>query len=346
MSRPARLLRLVVLASCSAVAASSLALPTAQAAPIDLVPSHTRVQQRVYFADGVSSSTACTIDGSSTAGRTLDFTNGSGSDTLAVDVTVTNLDPVAPDPTDVTHVTGQVSVSGSQQGKSGSTSSYRMSGTGSVTVVPDLGDASLCAVEVGLLGGVTLTVTESKPGWMYLSRAQQQGVTTKLSIVAEDGSEEYLEIVGGPASSATARTFLAAGSYQEKAWFTVWGSARLGSVQRAPAPSATMSGVFHAAGSALSRARGTGTAYLALPSATSCSKHTASLGWTGKAGKVRSASVSVNGSLAAKAGTPTAGSSLVLKKLSATRDLKITANLLMKDSSKRSVTRSYVPCQG
>jgi hypothetical protein len=53
--------------------------------------------------------------------------------------------------------------------------------------------------------------------------------------------------------------------------------------------------------------------YVALPGATSCSAHTATLGWTGKAGQVKSASVLVNGSKQASVTNPKAGSSLVLK---------------------------------
>ena len=264
-----------------------------------------------------------------------------GEATDSIDLSATVSDPA--DLGDVSTVTGHVTSTGAAALSHGSISSFTISSTGQVSVVKDQGSGSSCDARGFLASFLTVAMPVATKGWLYVTHDQGPDQITQITVLGTSAGTPIVSIFGGPAVHATDRAFLTPDTYQgDFVTQFVGGGFSIGKVASAIA----IKGRFVKAGAALSGAKGSGTAYVALPAATSCSKHTATLGWTGKAGQVKSASVLVNGTKQASVSSPRAGSSLVLKNLSATKDLKITANLLMKDGSKKSATRAYVPCRG
>ncbi len=265
--------------------------------------------------------------------------NGRATDSIDLSATVS--DPA--DLGDVSTVTGHVASSGAATLSHGSISSFRISSTGQVSVVKDQGSGSSCDARGSISSFLAVTLPVATKGWLYVTRDQGPDQVTHVSVVGTGGGTPITSVFGGPALHATDRVFLSPGTYQGQ--FDTQFVGGTFSIGKAASTNA-ISGRFVRAGGALSGATGSGTPYVALPGATACSAHTATLGWTGKAGQVRSASVLVNGVKRASASSPKAGTSLVLKKLSATQDLKVTEKLLMKDGSRKTATRSYVPCRG
>jgi hypothetical protein len=70
------------------------------------------------------------------------------------------------------------------------------------------------------------------------------------------------------------------------------------------------------------------------------------LRWKAGAGGVAGGTFAVNGVTRAADGHPVAGHAIVLRHLSSTADLHITAGLALKGGGHATATRTYVPCSG
>jgi hypothetical protein len=337
MPRRPRLRHLVALASCGAVA-SALALPVAPASAITLPPSQLSLQGSVNFS---TSGPTCSAVGTE-PNQTTAFTHGRASDTLSMDVTVTNTDATTPDPADHTRVLGTLTAKGTRTLKHGSLSSYRTTGTGKVTVTRAEGAASQCGVTADVVASSMVFFNEAKAGWLYVTRSQAKHLLVEMALQSETGDSPYIQIFGGPKSTSTERVFLKPGAYAALSAFIV-SSSNSGIFLKAPAPSATLSGAFHVAGSALGAAKGS--AALAFPAAVSCQHHTATLRWKSVAG-VMGAAFYVNGAKKAADGNPVAGHSVTLRHLSRTADLHVTAKLSLRGGRHATATRTYVACKG
>jgi hypothetical protein len=260
-----------------------------------------------------------------------------------MDTTVTNTDPVSPDPNDHSHVTGHIAAASTVKTQQGAMTSYRMTGTGQVSVSRFEGGLSNCNVHANMTAETVVSFTETKPGWVYLTRTQQKNLVTEMGIVRSDNSLAYIEIYGGPQAGHAQRVFLRPGSYAALAALIVSDGGTL--ALKAP-PSATLAGTFHAAGSALGRAKGAAATYVAFPASVSCAHHTATLRWKAGAGGVAGGTFAVNGVTRAADRHPVAGHAIVLRHLSSTADLHITAGLALKGGGHATATRTYVPCSG
>ncbi len=337
MPRRPRLRHLVALASCGAVV-SALALPVAPASAIPLPPSQLNLDGNVGFSTG---SPTCTAVGTE-PNQTSAYAHGRASDTLSMDITVTNTDATTPDPADHTRVLGSLTATGTRTLRHGSLSSYRTTGIGKVTVTKAEGAASQCNVTANVTASSMVYFTEAKAGWLYVTRSQAKHLVVEMALQSESGSAPYIQIFGGPKSTNTERVFLEPGAYAALSAFIV-SSGGTGIFFKGPKPSATLSGAFHAAGSALGAAKGP--AALAFPAAVSCQHHTASLRWKSGAG-VMGAAFYVNGAKKASDANPVAGHTVTLRHLSRTADLHVTAKLSLRGGRHATQTRTYVACKG
>jgi hypothetical protein len=331
-NRPAR--RALVLASGGVLAATLAWFPAGSAQAVGGSGALT-------LSASVDHAGTCSVVGKPPDQPTA-LVNGRASDTLNLNATVSDPGDIG----DVSTVTGSIASSGSVQLGSGSLATFKGASSGHVTLTRAQGAASSCNADGTLTSDLSFLAPAATRGWLYVSRDQTgtHQITMVTVVDTVHGSTQLFMIFGGSALHTTDRTFLVPGSYRADLRTTYYSGPI--TISKAATSSTTLSGRFVKAGAALGRAKGTGTPYVALPGATSCSAHTATLGWTGKAGQVKSASVLVNGSKQASVTNPKARSSLVLKKLSATADLTVTARLVMKDGSRTTATRSYVPCRG
>jgi hypothetical protein len=333
-SRPRRI---AAITACGALASALAWLPAGPASalgPTDAL----QLQGNVNFN---SSGPTCTEVGTEPS-QTTPFTNGSASDTATMDTTVTNTDAVTPDPADHTHVTGNISATANLKKHNGSMTSFKLTGTGAVSVNAAEGSASQCNVTAQMTAASTALFSEAKSGWIYVTRSQAKNMVSEMVIESPSGTP-YIDIFGGPKSTNTERLFVTPGQYLAVSAFVVSSSPIF---FLKSTPSATLGGTFLAAGSALGRAKGNGVKYVKFPGSISCSHHTAKLTWTSKAGQVARGSFSVNGKKKASVSNPQAGHHVVLRHLSKTADNKITANLSLKGGGHASASRVYVPCKG
>jgi hypothetical protein len=221
--------------------------------------------------------------------------------------------------------------------------SYQLSGTGSVSVVAAEGATSQCRVTATMSAGTSLSFSVATSGWVYVTRTQARKVLSEM-VIETDGSTTYVDIFGGPKSTHTERVFLPPGQYVAISTYVVNSGPFLGF--RAGAPTATLAGDFHVAGSALGGVRGAGRRFVALPDSISCSDHSARLTWKGKVGQVARASIRVNGRLKASVDNPRPGHSLVLRHLGKRADNTITADLTLDGGGHATASRDYLPCRG
>lgn len=333
--------RVLALSACGALVSALALLPLGQASALG-PPDALSVGGGVDFS---SSGPTCTEVGTEPS-DTVPIVGGRASDSVSMDVTVTNTDAVTPDPGDHTHVTGSITAAARVKKHNGSMTSFSVSGTGRVTSVSAEGSASQCNVSAQMEAVMTTVFTEAKPGWVYVTRAQPKGTATLMAIADSTGSTvPYEDLFSGPKSKNTERVFIKPGTYEAINLFVV-STSGTGLLLKAGTPSTSLSGAFHAAGSALGGTKGAAGRYVTFPASISCSQHSAKLTWTGHAGQVAAGSFSVNGQKKASARNPQAGRSVVLHHLGKTADNKITANLTLKGGGHATASRVYVPCKG
>jgi hypothetical protein len=340
MSSSTRLRRSVAIAACGGLASALAWLPAGPASALGPATNTLTLDGNVNFSNF---GPACSEVGTEPTHDT-NFSHGSASDSLSMDTTVTNTDGTSPDPGDHTHVTGHISATGVLKKKhNGSMSSYKLSGTGKVSAVRAEGNASQCDVTASMTAETILNFTEAKGGWVYVTRNQAKNILSEM-VIESDTTTPYIDLFGGPKSKNTERAFVKPGHYIAVSAFVVSSGPFI--ALKAGSPTTTLSGVFHAAGSALGGVRGTGGKFVKFPGSISCSHHSAKLTWTNKAGQVAAGSFFVNGHKKTSVNNPASGHSVVLRHLSKTADNKITAKLSLKGGGKPSATRAYVPCKG
>jgi hypothetical protein len=186
--------------------------------------------------------------------------------------------------------------------------------------------------------------SEAKSGWLFVTRSQGKNMVSEMGIVSATGSTPYIDLFGGPKSRNTERVFLKPGQYEGVNAVVVTSGGFL--FLKSATQSAVLTGAFHVAGSALGATRGTGAKYVKFPGSVSCSQHTAMLTWSSMAGQVKSGSFFVNGAKKVSVSSPHAGSHVVLKRLSATKDAKVLVTMHLKGGGTASATRTYLACKG
>ena len=97
-------------------------------------------------------------------------------------------------------------------------------------------------------------------------------------------------------------------------------------------------------GAATGAAAGPGRAYVTLPGGVGCVDGTVAVPFTGKAGKVASATFYVNGKKRAAVSGPRPGTAVILRGVSATSDAAVRAVVKPRTGKAVSVTRSYLAC--
>ena len=339
MHRRLRSRHVIAFASCGAVLAA-LALPVSPASAVTLPPPELEVGGSVSFS--TTSGHACSRVGTEPSVPAA-FSHGTASQSTSMDITVTNTDPVTPDPADTSHATGHVSATGKVKERHGSLVSYSLTGTGKVSVTKAEGAASQCDTTANMTADVLAYFNAHKSGWLYLTRSQVKGIATETILESEAGSEPYFSLFSGPKSKNTERVFLKPGVYLSISAFII--SSDTGQFFKAP-PVATLSGAFHTAGAALGKAKGSASKYVAFPGTVTCARHSATLRWKSSASHVASGSFSVNGQKKGSDGNPRSGGKIVLRHLSSTADLKVSAKLSLKGGGSAVATSAYVPCKG
>jgi hypothetical protein len=311
------------------------------------------------LADGNSSYTGagvfdCTLTAGVDNPQSLPATFSSGTKSRSVNLnqTYTSTANSADATTVIGHYKGSLSVST----RHGDLAGFTMSGSGSATITKALGNSSQCRTGAVLGVESQTSFTESKPGWLYVTR--DTGMSAETLFVAANQttmSPVLFEIYFGNASKATARGFLTPGSYVIPEWLVAMiagdggGIAKNapggGTVERSSLGS-RMTGTFYAAGSAFGGTKGAAGRFVRFPGSISCAHHTAKLTWTAHAGQVARGSFFVNGKKKASVDSPRAGHSVVLRHLSTTADNTIKARLTLGGGGKASAARAYVPCKG
>ncbi len=256
---------------------------------------------------------------------------------------------------DVTSVIGHYKGSLTVSKHHGDLTGFKMGGSGSLSVTRALGNATQC--DTSAIMGVTSVTdyTESKPGWLYVTRDTKKPAETIF--IAIDNTHQRVVVFEeyfGAASKATERGFMSPGSFSIPEWILAVTSGTAGgiilkngggTVQRSNLDS-QMTGTFYGAGSAYGGVKGAAGAFVAFPGSVSCSHHTAKLTWKSGASKVASGSFLVNGKKKASVSNPRAGHHVVLRHLSGTADNKISVRLSLKGGAHASAARAYVPCKG
>ncbi len=278
-----------------------------------------------------------------------DFSGGTRHATTSTSATYVNSN----DATDRVHVKAASNATITVHKSGQDMSSFALSATGKVTVKNDLADASACRGGGEALGQAMVAFTEHKAGWFYLTRDTAKNSVTTFVVVNEDtGDLVTLDFWEGDESHATSRAFLTPGTYQiaETQTGVAVGTGGIFKRSAHESRSAKVSASLHArfvkAGSAPAGTKGAGRSYVAFPASVSCGTHRATLQWKSSASHVASGAFLVNGSKKASDGSPRGGEKIVLKHLSKTADLKITAKLRLKSGGTATATRTYAPCQG
>jgi hypothetical protein len=271
------------------------------------------------------------------------FSSGTKSHSVSLDASFV----ASGDPTDTVNMIGNYSSSMSIVKNGGNLASMTMNGAGSVSVEAAKGSATTCAPEALVAGETTpFTFTETSPGWFYVARhtVPKNGLA---AVVVQDagGNAVLLDIVQGNASDGVLRGFARPGSFSSVALVGL-AAGNVPPIIFKGTPKSSVALTFHRAGSALAATKGTGKRYVEFPGAVSCGAHTATLRWTSSANKVDSGAFFVNGAKKASDNTPRGGDKIVLKHLSSTADIKITAKLALKAGGSATASRSYVPCKG
>lgn len=280
------------------------------------------------------------------------FSSGTATESVDLDQTFTS----TADPSDTTRIVGHYKGSLSVSKRHGDLAGFAMGGSGTATLTRALGNASQCHTTGFLSVQAQTQFTETKPGWLYVSRDTGASAETVFIVANPTTMQTVLfELYVGNESKATARGFLSPGTYLVPEWAVVmtvgdgggmFKSAPGGRTVERTSLASKMTGTFYAAGSALGGTRGTARHYVRLPGSVSCAHRSAKLSWTSRAGQVATASFFVNGKKKATVSSPRAGRSVLLRHLSRTADNKITARLSLKGGGHASASRAYVPCNG
>jgi hypothetical protein len=300
-----------------------------------------------YGAQGTAStSSSCTLStgaGSDSPSSPLStFHHGTRKHSVNLDAGFTNTG----DSSDTVEMIGHYSSSMTLGRKHGDLTKVLLSGNGKVSIQSSKGNATACepqaAVDAVALGGFT----EGRPGWLLVDRqtVPKQGIALALVENTSTDNTVVFDLWQGRASHTTGRGFVKPGSYS----FEIAVGLTAGNfppILLKRAPKSTIAMVFHKAGSALSSS-GSGKKYVEFPSSVSCGSHKATLRWKSSAGQVDSGSFLVNGKQKKSDGTPKPGEKIVLKHLSSTADLKITAKLKLKGGGSATASRTYLPCKG
>jgi hypothetical protein len=280
----------------------------------------------------------------------IDFSAGTRTQSADLNTTFTSTANSA----DITAVNGHYKGSLTVSKSHGDLRTFRMGGSGQISIIRALGNATQCATSA--IMGVTSTTdfTESKPGWLYVTRDTKKPAESIFIAVDNTHNRALLfeEYFGG-ASHATERAFLTPGSFSIPEWIlaVVAGGSGIflkngvGTLQRSSLDT-QMTGTFYAAGSAYGGTKGAAGRFVRFPGSISCSHHKATLTWKSGAAKVAGGSFYVNGKKKASVSNPQAGHHVVLRHLSKTADDTITAKLSLKSGGKAAAARAYVPCQG
>jgi hypothetical protein len=331
--------RALALSACGALVSALALLPVGHADALGPTDSLSMGGTVAFSTSGPT----CTEVGTEPS-QSTPFVNGAASATVSMDTTVTNTDAVTPDPGDHTHVTGTLSATARLKKHNGSMTSFLLSGSGQVSVDSAEGAASQCNVTAQMEAVTASLFTETKSGWVYVTRQQPKGIATLMAIAKSDGTAPYEDLFTGPKSTNTERVFLTPGTYETVNLFILSTSPVF--LLKAGTPSTKLSGAFYLAGSAFGGTKGTAGKFVKFPASISCSHHSAKLTWTGRAGQVAAGSFLVNGQKKASVRNPAVGRSVVLRHLGKTADNKITAKLSLKGGGHVTASRSYVPCKG
>jgi hypothetical protein len=350
MPRSSSLRRAVAATACTGVAVALAWIPAGSA------------QAAVQSAFIASVSTDATYTGAGTGDCNLltgtaqnqsaesDFSGGTRHASTSTSATFVNSN----DATDKVHVKASSSSTITVRKSGQDMSSFALSATGKVTIKNDLANASACRGGGEGLGQALVSFTEHKAGWFYLTRDTAKNSISTFVVANNDlGELVTLDFWEGDESHATSRAFLAPGSYQiaeTQVGLAVGNGGIFAKSAGADRRSAKVSAALHArfvkAGSAVAAAKGAGTSYVAFPGSVTCGQHQATLRWKSSAGHVLSGAFLVNGTKKASDSSPRSGEKIVLKHLSSTADLKITAKLRLKGGGKATATRTYASCQG
>ncbi len=275
------------------------------------------------------------------------FSSGVKTRSARLDATFTS----EADPSDITRVTGHFKGDLNVSKHHGDLAAFTLAGSGNATVSRAKGNASQCATSVFAGVEATTDFTETKPGWLYVTRDTSDSAESAIFAFNKLTNQTVLfeEFFGG-ASRSTERAFLTPSSYGIPELVVgvdngLLAAAKTGSTRPGDLAS-RMTGTFIAAGSAFSTAHGAGTAFVRFPGAISCRHHSARLTLTGRAGRLASASFFVNGAKVATVSHPKAGKRVALRALGARADNKITARMMLAGGGRVSATRRYVPCLG
>jgi hypothetical protein len=229
----------------------------------------------------------------------------------------------------------------------GSLAKAVLSGKGSVSVHSALGSASACDPTAAVDAVSLADFTEGRPGWMLVDRrtVPKQGLAVALIANSTTNNTVALDIWQGRGSHATERGFVKPGSYSYELAVGLT-AGNFPPIFLKSAPVSTVSIVFHKAGSALGGSVGSAKQFVAFPGSVSCGTHKATLRWKSGAGNVASGLFLANGAKKAFDGSPHPGERIVLKHLSSTADLKITAKLKLNGGGSATASRTYLPCKG
>jgi hypothetical protein len=306
-------------------------------------PANAAVQAGLLAVGEAGTSGSCTLtsgdDNPETA--TPVFSHGQKTRSVDLDATFTNTG----DSSDVVQMSGHYTGTVKVARKGANLGSASLTGSGHVKVSSDLGSSTACDPTAEVLSVFQSQFTESQKGWLYVERTTpaKAGITELITQNTDTGAAVAFEIYQGGQSHALSRGFVTPGNFSGV--MVVGLTAGDTGVLLKRAPTSSLSMVFHKVGSAVAGTKGAGKRYVEFPGAVSCSKHTATLGWKASAGQVDSATFLVNGKQKASDGTPRGGDRIVLRHLSSTDDLKITAKLRLKGGGRATATRSYVPCK-
>lgn len=337
MLRSRSVRRSVAVSASVGVAAALTWLPAA--------PASAAVHAQYGAQGSASTSSSCTLtsgDSNPTSAISA-FSAGTRRHSVNLDAGFTNTG----DSSDTVEMIGHYSSSITVAKKHGDLAKVAINGNGSVSINSAKGNGTACAPEAAVDAVSIATFTEGSPGWLLVDRqtVPKQGLAVAEVANTITGGAVVLDIWQGGASHASERGFVKPGkfSYELAVGLTAGNFPPL-FLKSAPKSSVTMA--FHAAGSALTGTRGSGGRFVQFPGSVSCGGHKAVLRWKSRAGKVASGSFLVNGAHKASDGTPKPGERILLKHLSSTADLTITAKLKLNGGGSATASRTYLPCKG
>lgn len=329
--------RRVLAASASIGMAAALALLPAG-------PAAASVAAQFAAQGSASTSASCTLSSGddSVQSGISSFSSGTRKHSVNLDASFANTG----DATDTVNMIGHYTSTMTIGKSAGNLTKAVMTGQGNVSIDAAQGNATDCEPQALVAGVSIVQFTESKAGWLYLTRhtVPKAGLGVALvSNVATDNAV-VLDLYQGNASDAVSRGFVKPGTYSS----TMLVGLTAGNVPPIflkAAQQSSMALVYHKAGSALAGTQGAGKKYVEFPGSISCGTHKATLRWKSSASKVASGAFFVNGNKKASDSTPKGGEKIVLKHLKPRADITISAKLKLKSGGTAAAKRTYVPCK-